>query len=148
MEAEQFRGGTVIWRTVLYHPKLVSHVFSVCTPYNLPDKTYRSTEDIVKVVPHFGYQLHLASGEVEKNIQSREDIRQFLKGVHGERGPNKENLFSPTRGILFENLHKIGDSGKLDPKVRFYMQVLNMADYGDPRLLYGPISDQRITWTM
>src|ERR1700753_498213 len=104
-----FRGGMVIWRTVLWHPELVSHVFSICTPYDTPKKEYLSTEALVNgPVPQFGYQLHLASGEVEKRINSRDDIRQFIKGMFGGRGPNGEVIFSPTKAILFENLPKVG----------------------------------------
>lgn len=67
--------------------------------------------------PFFGYQLHLASGEVEKRIQSRDDIRQFIKGMFGGRGPNKELIFSPFDGIVFENLSKVGDSPLMTEKV-------------------------------
>lgn len=74
----------VIWRTVLWHPDLVSHVFSVCTPYTAPTESFMSTEDMVKgPAPQFGYQLHLASGEVEQKIKSRQDIQQFLRGMYG-----------------------------------------------------------------
>jgi soluble epoxide hydrolase / lipid-phosphate phosphatase len=113
-----FRGGMVIWRTVLWHPALVSHVFSVCTPYDAPKKQFISTEALVEgPAPQFGYQLHLASGEVEKKIQSRDDIRQFLKGMYGGRGPNREVIFDPQKGILFENLHKVGNTRLLSEKV-------------------------------
>jgi soluble epoxide hydrolase / lipid-phosphate phosphatase len=108
----------VVWRTVLWHPELVSHVFSVCTPYDRPNKTFISTEDLVNgPVPQFGYQLQLASGEVEKRIQSRDNIRQFIQGLFGGRGPNKELIFSPFKGILFENLGKIGEARFLTEKV-------------------------------
>jgi len=98
----------VIWRTVLYHPGLVSHVFSVCTPYDTPKKQYISIEDLINgPAPQFGYQIHLASGEVEKKIHSKDDIRRFLCGMFGGRGVNKEYVFSPRQGVLFENLSKI-----------------------------------------
>jgi len=70
------RGGMVVWRTANWHPELVSHVFAVCTPYQAPSKDYISTEMLVNgPVPQFGYQLHLASGEVEPKIKSKEGIR-------------------------------------------------------------------------
>jgi len=98
----------VIWRTVLYHPGFVSHVFSVCTPYDTPKKKFISLDDLVKgIAPQFGYQIHLASGEVEKRIQSRDDIRKFLCGMFGGRGSNNELVFSPWKGVKFENLSKI-----------------------------------------
>jgi soluble epoxide hydrolase / lipid-phosphate phosphatase len=108
----------VVWRAVLFHPELVSHVFSVCSPYDTPKTRYMSTEALVKgPAPQFGYQLHLESGEVEKRITSKQDIRQFLSGMYGGRGPNRELLFSPEKGILFENLAKIGPSPLITDKV-------------------------------
>jgi len=58
---------------------------------------------------------------VEKHVESRDEIRQFLKGMFGGRGPNGEVLFSPIKGILFENLHKIEGSGALSSEMlEFY----------------------------
>ncbi|KAF1962007.1 alpha/beta-hydrolase [Byssothecium circinans] len=114
-------GGAVVWRAALWHPELVTHVFSVCTPYAPPSKEYISTEDLVKgPLPQFGYQLHLASGEVEKVIKDEQSIRQFLKGMFGGRGPNGEIVFSPERGVLSDNLPLIGDSKLLNGKILDY----------------------------
>jgi soluble epoxide hydrolase / lipid-phosphate phosphatase len=99
------RGGAVIWRTVLWHPELISHVFSVCTPYDVPKETFRSTEDLVNgPAPQFGYQLHLASGEVEKKITSKAQLRQFLKGMYGAKSADGKQVFSPEKGVLFGSL--------------------------------------------
>jgi soluble epoxide hydrolase / lipid-phosphate phosphatase len=128
----------VVWRTVLWYPELISHVFSVCTPYNSPAKTFHPLEDIVKRIPHFGYQLQLASGEVEKHVESRDEIRQFLKGMFGGRGPNGEVLFSPKKGILFENLHKIEGSGALSSEVSAGLQFTSLSNMWlvDARVLH------------
>lgn len=101
------------------HPELVTHVFSVCTPYTAPHEEYVSTEDLVKnQLPQFAYQLHLASGEVEKVVNDEQSIRQFLKGMYGGRGPSGEYAFDPCKGVLSENLPLIGDNKLLDGKVR------------------------------
>ncbi|KAF2400801.1 epoxide hydrolase [Trichodelitschia bisporula] len=114
-------GGMVVWRTVAWKPQLVTHVFSVCTAYTPPSKNYVSTADIVKKVPQFGYQLHLASPEPEARITSRNDIRQFLKGVYNGRGPSGERVFSPEKGVLFENLPKIGETRLLsEQELEYY----------------------------
>jgi soluble epoxide hydrolase/lipid-phosphate phosphatase len=108
----------VIWRTVNWFPDLVSHVFSVATPYTAPSTTYVSTEDMVKGgTPQFGYQIQLASGIVEKKVTSRQDIRQWLAGMYGGRGPKNELVFTPTQGILFDNLSKIRPSPLITEKV-------------------------------
>jgi soluble epoxide hydrolase/lipid-phosphate phosphatase len=108
----------VVWRTANWYPELISHLFAVCTPYQAPSKQYMSTEMLVNgPVPQFGYQLHLASGEVEPKINSKEEIRQFLNGMYGARGPNGETTFSPEKGILFENLPKVGATKLMSKKV-------------------------------
>jgi soluble epoxide hydrolase/lipid-phosphate phosphatase len=108
----------VVWRAAQWYPELVSHVFSVCTPYTAPHKEYFSTEDLVKgPLPQFAYQLHLASGEVEKSVKDKQSIRQFLKGLYGARGPKGELAFDPEKGVLPENLPIIGESRILNGKV-------------------------------
>jgi hypothetical protein len=100
------------------HPELVSHAFSVCSLYTAPHKEYHSTEDIVNGrAPQFGYQLQLASPEVESAVQTKEQLRQFLNGMYGGKGPNGEVIFSPEKGLLFENLPKVGKSKLFSDKV-------------------------------
>lgn len=104
-------GGMVVWRMAQWKPDLVTHVFAVCTPYSAPLKQYISTEDLVKgPLPQFRYQLHLASPEVEGLIKSKEDIRRFLHGIYGARGPNRELPFIPEQGVIFEVLAKVGET--------------------------------------
>jgi soluble epoxide hydrolase/lipid-phosphate phosphatase len=112
------RGGFVVWRAAQWYPDLVSHVFSVCTPYTAPHREYFSTEDLVKgQLPQFAYQLHLASGEVEKSVKDEQSIRQFLRGMYGARGSSGELAFDPEKGVLAENLPLIGESRILNGKV-------------------------------
>jgi soluble epoxide hydrolase / lipid-phosphate phosphatase len=112
-------GGMIVFRVALWYPALVSHIFSICTPYTPPSKTFRSTEDIVKAVPQFAYQLHLAGDEVEQALQTPDQIRQFLLGLYGARGPNGEMPFDPTRGVLLENLPKLEPPSLLGDQVSF-----------------------------
>lgn len=109
------------------HPELVTHVFSVCTPYTPAHKQYSSLEDLVKgPLPQFGYQIHLASGEVEKMVNSQETIRQFLKGIYGATGPNRETVFDPVKGVIAEHLPKVGESRILNGKVRLRKQTMTV----------------------
>ncbi|KAF2498045.1 epoxide hydrolase [Lophium mytilinum] len=112
-------GGFVVWRTAQWHPELVSYVFSICTPYGPPQKEFRPSENLEKW-PQFGYQLHLASPDVEAHIQTKDQIRQFLNGMYGGKGPNGEVIFSPEKGILFENLPKVGKSKLFSDKEMDY----------------------------
>jgi hypothetical protein len=112
------RGGFVVWRTAQFYPDLVTHVFSVCTPYSAPQEHFISTEDLVKgPLPQFAYQLHLASGEVEKSVKDEQSIRQFLKGMYGGKGPDGEVMFVPEKGVIPENLEKVGDNQLLNGEV-------------------------------
>ena len=97
-----------MYRTALWHPQLVSHLFAVCTPYRPPAKTYMPIGAMVETrMPNWGYQIHLASGEVEEHIKSKDEIKQFLNSVYDGRGPNGEAGFSLTKGPLYENLPKL-----------------------------------------
>lgn len=109
----------VVWRCAGWRPELISHLFVICTPYDPPTKRYISTEDLVNgPLPQFGYQLHLASGEIEPRISDEKNIRQFLNGMYGGRGPNGEVMFSPRTGILFDNLSKVGKTPLMSDRVR------------------------------
>ncbi|KAF1357310.1 alpha/beta-hydrolase [Lizonia empirigonia] len=114
-------GGFVVWRAAQWHPQLITHIFSVCTPYTAPSEKYFSTEQLVKgSLPQFAYQLHLASGEVEKSVKDEQSIRQFLRGMYGARGPNGELAFDPEKGVVAENLPKVGESRVLNGEVLEY----------------------------
>jgi hypothetical protein len=147
------RGGFVVWRAAQWYPNLVSHVFSVCTPYTPPHKQYFSTEDLVKgQLPQFAYQLHLASGEVEKSVKDEQSIRQFLRGMYGARGPNGELAFDPEKGVLAENLPKIEESRILNGKVRLKLFKATLHEDGEvaarhlPFRNYGSRPDHRDAW--
>jgi hypothetical protein len=108
----------VVWRMILWHPEIISHVFSVCTAYSAPSKKYQALEDLVKgPVPQFAYQLHLASGEVEEKITSKDDIRQFLSGMYGGRGPDGQLIFNTYTGVLFENVPIVRSSPLMSQSV-------------------------------
>ncbi len=102
------KGGAIAYRTALWHPELVSRLFAVCTPYWAPGNTYTPLESIVETrMPDWGYQLHLASGEVEQRIKSKDEIKQFLNSVYGGKAPNGDSGFSHTKGPSYEDLPKL-----------------------------------------
>ncbi|KAL6150829.1 hypothetical protein ACJBU6_11095 [Exserohilum turcicum] len=121
-------GGMVVWRATAWYPDLVSHVFAICTPYMPPSDSYFSLEDLVKgPLPQFGYQIHLASGDVETFIKDENSIRQFFKAMYGGRGPNGEILFDPHKGLIAEHLDKIGDNKLLNGKMLdYYVKQYNV----------------------
>ena len=109
----------IVYRTAEWHPELVSHVFSVCTPYLPHPEKYVPLEDIVKgPLPQFGYQLHLAGPKVEAGLQTEERIRQFLKGMYGGRDDSGRVIFSPENGLDFDVVDKVGMAPLLNQEVR------------------------------
>ena len=71
-------------------------------------------EVVEKKLPNFGYQLQFASGEVEKKLSTKEDLRLFLNGMYGGRGPNNEIAWLATEGVQYHNLPKLGPTPLLD----------------------------------
>ena len=117
----RFRGGAIVYRVALWYPEFVTHLFAVCTPYLAPSKDLPPLEELVKTkLPNFGYQLQLASGDVEKVITSRDQLRQFLNALYGGRGPNGEVGFTVQEGLLVQNLAKLGPSPFISEKVIRY----------------------------
>lgn len=97
------KGGAIVYRVALWYPDLVTCIFAICTPYLAPSKSFTPLETLVQTkLPNFGYQIQLASGEVEKKIQSKEEIKQFLNALYGGQGPNGEVGFDIHKGLLFE----------------------------------------------
>lgn len=62
---------------------------------------------MVQRLPNFTYQLQLASGDVEKAIKTRDDIRAFLNGLFGGKGPNGEVAFVAEKGVHLDVLKKL-----------------------------------------
>ncbi|KAF6224988.1 hypothetical protein HO133_010183 [Letharia lupina] len=136
-------GGAIAYRTALWHPKLVSRLFAVCTPYWPPSKTYTPLETMVRTrMPNWGYQLHLASGEVEERIRSKAQIEQFLNSVYGGQGPDGEAGFSHTEGPLYENLPRLNRTPLVGKELlEFYAAELEKKTVDIPVLFIQATND-------
>ena len=120
-------GGAVVYRVAQYKPRLVTALFSVCTPYPVLTSTYRSNEDIVKNSQlQFAYQLHLASGEVENTLKTRAQIREFLNALYGGKSKTGDVAFDPFKGVNFEALSKVEKSKLVSDNVSDEDIVSNM----------------------
>lgn len=116
-------GGFVVFRVALHHPDLVAGIFSVCTPYTPPLKSYLSLDDVVERVPQFGYQQHLAGPDVEATIKGKDQLRRFLDGMYGARTPGKVTIFDTAKGINFGALPQMGKSPLLsDEEMDYYVE--------------------------
>lgn len=113
------RGAALAYRIALWHPELVSHLFTVCVPYARPMKENISLEDLVRnAAPHFAYQLQFKSGQLEKVIQSKIEIRQFLLALYGGRTEGREPGFHAHKGVLVEKIGGLKPSRLLSEEVR------------------------------
>jgi hypothetical protein len=78
-----------------------------------------SIEDLVRnVTPHFAYQLQFKSGEVEKVIRSKDEIRQFLLALYGGRTEAGEFGFDAHKGVLLDKIGHLKPSRLLSEEVR------------------------------
>lgn len=111
-------GGAVVYRFAQWYPHLVTHVFSVCTPFFPASKTFVPVEDRVRsVLPQFGYQLQFAGPAVEDAIKSDSDLEQFLRGVYGGPTSDGKPLLVPESGVDLSAIGHIGKSPLLDDAV-------------------------------
>lgn len=122
-------GGFLVWRVPMWHPELVKAVFSVCTPFFAPTRTYVPLEDLIAAgkFTHFTYQLQFIGPDIQDAIQGEERVHQFLNAVHGGAGPNGEAGIRISKGVLFENLPKLRRTAllseeELDHYVQQYMR--------------------------
>lgn len=121
--ADRLRGGMVVYRFAQWYPDLVTHVFSVATPFFAPNSTYVSPADLVAgPLPNFGYQLQLGSddGVIEKAIHDKPTLRRFLKAAYGGQVPSQANMFSPETGFNIAAITKedVGMTPLLSAEVR------------------------------
>ncbi|TVY81704.1 Bifunctional epoxide hydrolase [Lachnellula suecica] len=124
-------GGAVVFRFAMRYPKLISAVFSVCTPFAPP----RGQFIPASVLPNFKYQIQLASSDVENFVVGEERIGQFLNGMYGGRTPSKGATFDVTHGCYLERLEAVGPSPILDKEeLEFY--VKRYAIHG----MHGPLN--------
>lgn len=72
---------------------------------------------------------------MEKSVKDEHSIRQFLRGTYGARGPNGELAFDPTKGVIAENLPKIGESRILNGKVCVVRNVHSLGRYPAAQML-------------
>ncbi|KAI9706758.1 MAG: hypothetical protein M1820_004728 [Bogoriella megaspora] len=126
-------GGAVVYRVAQWHPHLVSALFSVCTPPPPLGDRFMSTEEVAKRAPNFGYQLHLASGDIERRVRSKDELRGFLNAMFGGKPPKGEVPFSPEKGLNLETMQKCGKSRLIgDEELDYY------ADQYARNGLHGP----------
>ncbi|KAF4976203.1 hypothetical protein FZEAL_7095 [Fusarium zealandicum] len=137
-------GGALVWRIAMWHPELIKGVFSICTPYFTPSKTFTPLDKIIGSghLVNFSYQLQFMGPEVEDRIQGEEKVRQFLNALYGGRGPNGEWGFVTEKGILFDNLPLL-ERSRLIPEEELAYYTKEYAARGSPEMR-GPLNWYRM----
>ncbi|WEW61172.1 alpha/beta hydrolase family protein [Emydomyces testavorans] len=114
----QLRGGVIVYRIALHYPEFITHIFSVCTPYSPPQREFVPLDELVATrLPFFGYQLQFMSGELEKAIQTKRDIRQFLIALYEGRTSKGEFGCDVRKGVLLDKLPALQPSRLLTEEV-------------------------------
>ena len=111
-----------MYRAAQWLPGLVSHVFSVATPYTAPMEEFVSTEQLVRgPLPQFGYQLQLGDeeGVVGKTVRGEERVRRFLNGMYGGKVVGGTAFMVPRKGVDLGVVEKgeVGRTPLLDEEV-------------------------------
>lgn len=99
-------GAGLAWRLALWHPRIVKAIFGVCVPYTPPRGDTPALEDVIRAgaLPNFNYQLQLIGPDVEREIQGKEKIREFLSAVYAGWNEDGKHGFSVKKGVLFDRL--------------------------------------------
>lgn len=98
---------------------------------------YISHEDVVRTrLPNFAYQLQFKSGEVEKAVKTKEEIKQFLLALYGGRTEDGQWGFSTEKGILFDRLGKLSLSRLVEDEVCICICVTALRDASEGFLLF------------
>ncbi|WPH02972.1 Hypothetical protein R9X50_00584400 [Acrodontium crateriforme] len=113
-------GGMVVYRTAQWCADIVSHVFSVATPYAQPQPQFISTEQLVAAgMTMFGYQLQFGSEDqvIEKAVHNEAKIRKWLTGLYGGKPSGGRVIMTPEKGVdlsIVEDDSEIGMSPLLN----------------------------------
>ncbi|KAK4157935.1 Alpha/Beta hydrolase protein [Chaetomidium leptoderma] len=115
-------GGAVAWRFAMWYPELLRAVFSVCTPFWPASEHYLTKQELVKLLPTFGYQVQFEGTEVEEAVVGREKIRAFLSVMYGASREDGQAVFGVAKGVRIDLLEadKIGESPLLNKEEMEY----------------------------
>ncbi|KAH6888661.1 Alpha/Beta hydrolase protein [Thelonectria olida] len=137
-------GGAAVWRVALWYPELIKAVFSVCTPFLPPSKSFVPLGAIIASghLTNFTYQLQFEGPDVQSKIQGKEKVWQFLNALYGGRGENGEVGFKTLDGVLFDNLALLKHTPlQTEEELNFYAE--QYLRNGGPELR-GPLNWYRL----
>jgi len=132
-------GGVTAWRMALWHPEIVTAVFSVVGLYLPPDRPpFVEHEELARQNPFFGYQLQLASDNLTRIVDaSPENLRGFLNSIYDGVGPNGEEVFTVDVGLHEELLGIIGPAALMSRSwMDYYVREIGRNSFRGPTNWY------------
>ncbi|PKS11947.1 hypothetical protein jhhlp_001243 [Lomentospora prolificans] len=111
-------GAGLAWRLALWHPKIVRAIFNACVPYFPPREQYTPLKVIIGAgkLQNFKYQLQFQGTDVEKEIQGKEKIRQFLNAIFGGKAPDGSYGFTTDDGVVFDKIAELQQTPLVTPE--------------------------------
>jgi len=113
-------GSVVVQRIYFYYPELVSHIATISVPYFPPSRKFVPLDEVVEKTPSFTYQIAFVNPETEKDLESRDALDRFFRGIHRGVGEGRTNI--QVRSGFMQNL---GDQtrGKLltEEDLKYYV---------------------------
>lgn len=125
------RGGIIVSRIYHWHPEIVTHIVSVCTPYHGLMKKHVPIEELVESVPTFTYQIGFADPQTERDLESEEAIGRFLRALYRGIGDTFTGVFQVKENVL----EALGDQ----PRGKLLTQKVRIRDSGLQSLTIGRI---------
>ncbi|KAK5044548.1 hypothetical protein LTR84_010672 [Exophiala bonariae] len=107
-------GGAIVYRIALYFPSLITAIFAVGTPYTPPTPEYNTLNQIIQRIPNYKYQIQFSSGELEHEIRSKHDIRQFFNNIHGATTPEGKRAFNVCTRVDFDKQRRLRENEVFD----------------------------------
>ncbi|EAU30132.1 predicted protein [Aspergillus terreus NIH2624] len=115
-------GCMIAYRMATWHPDFVTHMFTACVPYLLPNAEWVEIERIAKIYPTFGYQLQFGSGVIEQETQTKEGIRKFLNSTYDGRTSDNQSAIDATMGIDFDLVAQLEKTALLsEEELEYYV---------------------------
>ncbi|KAF6823865.1 epoxide hydrolase [Colletotrichum plurivorum] len=126
-------GGAVVYRTVLWHPELISAFFVLSTPFSAPTLRYI---DKGLAVPSLRYQLQFRTDAIQDYLtiegsgaQNTTRIRQVLNTIYGKTLPNDVWAFNASAGgFEFDLLDGVTEDSSLLSKEELDFYVENYSE--------------------
>ncbi|KAG2413081.1 hypothetical protein HFD88_010640 [Aspergillus terreus] len=129
-------GALLAYRLALWHPEVVSHLFTLCVPHVGIPTEWVDPETRVKKDPSLAYTLQFISGDVEKHSQTSDGVKHVLNALYGGQLPNGD-FGTSLDGLKFDLIPHLERSILLDQdELEFYVHQFSKSGLAGPLNFY------------